>query len=66
MHIAAANPTYVQPRRGPGRRPRARDATSTASQVKDKPAQVDRQDRRGQAGELLRAVLPDGPGLAIR
>ena len=67
MHIAAADPQYVAPRGRPGRRAREGEARSTArrSTSSGKPAQRDRQDRRGQAraASTRRSCLLDQPSI---
>ena len=67
MHIAAASPLVVKREDLPAGH--ARQGKGDLSRAVRRPEQAgerDRQDRRGQAGELLRAGLPDGSTLGAR
>ncbi len=67
MHIAAASPLVVKREDLPDRHAREGEGDlSRAVRGPEQAGQRDRQDRRGQARELLRAGLPDGPAVGAR
>ena len=67
MQIAAASPSYVSREAVPADLLEKEKAIYRAQMENSgKPANVHRQDRRGQARQLLRAVGADGPGVDSR